>query len=143
VNSKLPDIAQIAMRVLAGVEQSVKRFSRMDKYGLGVRLQQLAHQAALYLRLGWNEPEVRYQHVLCASRAIDALVIQLQLAKAVGAFRSRRQFEALARLVDDLGRRCGGWLKKLRLSGQNGQDKPPRPACPDSEFPLHPIGVSP
>lgn len=143
MNSKLPDIAQIAMRVLAGVEESVARFSHRHKYGFGARLQEDAMHAAFCIRLAWNEPASRYEHVLRASRAVDALVIRLQLGKSVGAFRSRGQFEALARLVDSLGRRCGGWLKRLHPTGQNGQGKPPGPACPDSEFPLHPIGVTP
>jgi hypothetical protein len=50
---------------------------------------------------------------------VDDLKLTLQLAQQVKAFVSFEQFELLARTAAELGRQCGGWLKRQRENGQN------------------------
>jgi hypothetical protein len=50
--------------------------------------------------------------------AVDELKYSMQMGKDVNAFGSFREFEAIARLVNELGARCGGWLNAV-AKGQN------------------------
>jgi hypothetical protein len=63
---------------------------------------------------------------LCS--AVDDLKISMQLGKTVKAFGSFAEFEALAKLVHELGQQSGGWLKKLQSKGQNA-DAREQPQC--------------
>lgn len=121
-----PPIAKQAMRVMAAVDESVKRFARADKYQVGADLRQQAMAVARLVHLAWHQRRSgQLQRVHELVTAIDNLKLTLQLGEAVKAFRSFREFEVLARLVNDLGRQCGGWLKALHSMGQNRQDNPP------------------
>jgi hypothetical protein len=131
MRSQLPPIAKAAMRVLAAVYQSVDRFSRVHKYTVGANLRIESMAVARAVTQAWHRrgdrqlPAVREVAV-----AIDNLKITLQLCDDVKAFRSFAEFEALARIVNDLGRQCGGWLKSLHSMGQNPQGNPPGERAP-------------
>ncbi|MEN3158254.1 hypothetical protein ABC502_07715 [Alkalimonas sp. NCh-2] len=60
--------------------------------------------------------------------AVDELKLSLQLASQLKAFKSFKQFEAIIRLADEVGRCAGGWKRSLREKSQNsaGQLSPER-----------------
>lgn len=130
MNRELPEIAKTAMRVLAAVERSVLRFGRAHRYTLGADLRQQAMAVARIAHLAWRQRGRQLQIVRELSTAIDNLKLTLQLGQMVDAFRSFREFEALARIVNDLGRQCGGWLKALHSMGQNQPGKSPAERAP-------------
>lgn len=124
MNRELPPIAKLAMRVLACVEEAVTRFPRRHRYTLGSDLRNRAMAVARAAHMAWRDQGGRHQRVRDLAAAIDDLKLTLQLGKEVNAFVSFGQFEAVARLVNDLGRQCGGWLKQMRSQGQNVTDSP-------------------
>lgn len=87
---------------------------------LGADLRANAMQVMRAVRKAWRERSRQLQRVYELSAAIDDLKDSMMLAESVTAFRSFEEFEAVARLVNDLGRQCGGWLKALHSMGQNG-----------------------
>jgi len=113
MRSELPAIAKVAARVLATVEQTVLTFPRAHRYGVGARLQADAQDICERVNMAWRDRARSQHHVQELVWQIDRLKIRMQLGKDVNAFRSFRQFDALARIVNDLGRQCGGWLKAL------------------------------
>ena len=117
---ELPPLLKLAARIHAAVEDAAAHFPRRHRYGLGVRLASRAYDARYAAQLAWREPQRQLLRVRELSLAIDHLKIDLQLSKDLNVFRSFGEFEAVARLVTDLGRQCGGWLKSLQPTGQNG-----------------------
>jgi len=118
---ELPEIARHAMRALACIEEAVTRFPRRHRYGIGADLRSQAMQVARCVHRAWRERTRQLQRVHELSAAVDDLKLTLQLCDAVKAFRSFGEFEVVARLVSDLGRQCGGWLKQLHATGQSGR----------------------
>lgn len=118
-----PPIARLSHRILADVENAVRRFPRFHKHQIGADLRAFAMQVARCIHKAWRDPGERLARVseLCA--AVDDLKISMQLGKAVKAFGSFAEFEALARLVNELGQQSGGWLKSLQSKGQNATDR--------------------
>lgn len=125
MNRELPPITKLAMRVLACVEDTVTRFPRRHRYTLGSDLRSRAMAVARAAHMAWRDQAYRQQRVQDLALAIDDLKLTLQLGKEVQAFRSFGQFETVARLTNDLGRQCGGWLKQMRSQGQNAAGHPP------------------
>jgi len=125
MKSELPSIAKHAARVAAAIEEAVTRFPRRHKYALGADLRANAMQVMRAVRKAWRERSRQLQRVHELSAAIDDLKDSMMLADGVKAFGSFQEFEAVARLVNDLGRQCGGWLKALHSTGQNGQGRFP------------------
>jgi hypothetical protein len=121
----LPDIALAAQRVRAALELSVRRFARLDRYSVGVELRNDAREVVRRTFTAWHDKQRQLIRVRELSVAIDALKIDMMLAKDISAFRSDGEFEAVAGAVRDLGKQCGGWLKELSRKGQSGQGKPP------------------
>lgn len=128
MNRELPPIAKLAMRALVSIEEAVTRFPRRHRYTLGSDLRERAMAVARATHMAWRDQAGRPQRVRDLALAIDDLKLTLQLGKEVNAFVSFGQFEALARLVNELGRQCGGWLKQLRSQGQNAADHTPQRA---------------
>lgn len=124
MRAELPPIAKLSQQILVSIEQAVIRFARSHKYGVGADLRREAMRVARCVHRAWRERSRQLQRVHELAEAIDDLKITLQLAQGVDAFRSFGEFEALARLVSDIGRQCGGWLKQLHSKGQNGQASP-------------------
>ena len=121
----LPPIARLAQRVLRDIELAVIRFPRLHKYQVGADLRRQAMQIARCVQRAWRDRSQQLQRVRELVLAVDDLKITMQLGQDVRAFSSIGQFEALFRLVADLGRQSGGWLKALMSNGQNGSASAP------------------
>ena len=117
--NRAPPIARLSHRVLADVENAVRRFARLHKYSAGADLRTAAMQVARCVHKAWRDSDHRLARVLELCSAIDDLKISMQLGKEVKAFGSFAEFEALAKLVNELGQQSGGWLKSLQSKGQN------------------------
>ncbi len=124
MKNELPQIAKQAMRVLAAVEEAVTRFARRHRYASGADLRNAARHVARCVRRAWHDRQRQLVRVRELSEAVDDLKLELMLADAVDAFRSHAEFEMVARLVVDLGRQVGGWLKALHSKGQNARGEP-------------------
>lgn len=122
MKQELPAIAKQSARVAAAIEEAVTRFPRRHKYGLGADLRGNAIVVMRAVRKAWRERARQLQRVYELSAAVDDLKDSMMLADAVKAFGSLNEFEAVGRLVNDLGRQVGGWLKALQSKGQNGQE---------------------
>jgi hypothetical protein len=120
-----PPIARLSHRILADVENAVRRFPRFHKFSVGADLRFQAMQVARCIHKAWRDPEHRLPRVMELCSAVDDLKISMQLGKQVRAFGSFAEFEALARLVNELGQQSGGWLKKLQSMGQNAAAREP------------------
>jgi hypothetical protein len=120
-----PPIARLSHRILTDVENAVRRFPRFHKYNIGADLRAHAMQVARCIHKAWRDPEHRLARVLELCSAVDDLKISMQLGKAVKAFGSFAEFEALAKLVNELGARSGGWLKSLQSKSQNAEAREP------------------
>lgn len=143
MNPGLPAIAKQSARVAAAIEEAVTRFPRRHKYGLGADLRGNAVQVMRAVRKAWRERSRQLQRVHELSAAIDNLKDSMMLADAVKAFGSFAEFEAVARLVNDLGRQCGGWLKALHSTGQNEQGQSLAQRAPTLSSRAAPQGATP
>lgn len=119
MKDELPDIAKRAARVAASIEEAVTRFARIHRYGAGADLRAQARMVVRCTHTAWHDRQRKLQRVHELSRAVDDLKIEIQIADLVKAWGSRGEMEAVGRLVHDLGRRVGGWLKALQPAGQN------------------------
>jgi hypothetical protein len=123
---ELPKIVKDAARGRAMIEEACTRMSRQHRYESGKDLRVSARLVVRTALRVWRKPGERLSRLedLCA--AIDWLKLDLQLSKDVHAFRSWKEFEAIVRLVDEVGRQSGGWLKRLTEQGQSARAaKPP------------------
>ena len=120
---ELPPIAKAARRVLMVIEEAVTRFPRRHKYTLGADLRRESMQVCRCVHRAWRERGRQLTRVHELATALDDLKVSLQLGKDINAFGSFEEFEAIARIVSDLGRQVGGWLKALHSKGQNGQER--------------------
>lgn len=126
MRDELPVIAKHAMRVLAAIEEAVTRFPRRHRYTAGADLRNAARHVARCVRVAWRDRQQQLARVQELSQAVDDLKLEMMLADAVKAFGSVAELGAVGRLVRDLGRQVGGWLKALQSKGQNGSaDLPP------------------
>jgi hypothetical protein len=122
---QVPAIAKLASRLLLDIEQAVRRFARYHRYQVGADLRTQAMAVARLVNHAWREREARARWLQDLGRAIDELRLTMQLAKDVRAWASFEQFEAVARLVDEIGRQVGGWRKKQHPTGQNAPASAP------------------
>ncbi len=116
----LPAIVKQAERLMADIEIAVAHFPRKHRYTVGTDLRTQAMTVACLTHKAWRNTTQRSVRIAELSEAIDDLKLRMQLAQQIHAFASFQQFEALGRLVTDLGRQCGGWQKRRNTSGQNG-----------------------
>lgn len=119
MRSELPAIAKSAARLRASIETAWIRCARRHKYGIGADLRDQATAVLRCTHRAWRDRSRQLQLVRELVIAIDDLKLTVQLAKDVAAFASFNEFEAIARLVDDVGRQSGGWLKRLHSTSQN------------------------
>ena len=108
----LPPIAKAANRLLVEIEQAVQTFARRHRYATGADLRAQAMQVARLVNRAWRDRARLLHWVTELAWAIDELRITVQLGQQLKAFRSFAQFEALIRLVEDLGRQAGGWKRQ-------------------------------
>lgn len=116
-----PEIVKLAERVLVDIEIAVRGFPRYHKYASGAALREQATKVAILANRAWRDIPKRGEWIGKLVFAIDDLKMHVQVSKQVAAFKSFAQFEALIRLVSDLGRQCGGWHKQHHSKGQNDQ----------------------
>lgn len=103
----------------------MRRFARFHKYNVGTDLRTGAMQVARCIHKAWRDPDQRLARVGELCSVVDDLKISLQLGKEVKAFGSFAEFEAIAKLVNELGQQSGGWLKSLQSTGQNAAVRGP------------------
>jgi len=119
MSGELPPIAKIAMRILVAIEDATGRFPHRHKYRLGADLRDQAMRVARLVHRAWRDRDRQVERVRELAEAIDDLKLMLQLSDSVEAFRTGNEFESIARLASEIGRQCGGWLKRLQSKGQN------------------------
>jgi hypothetical protein len=136
MNPGLPDIVILAGRLRSEVEQAVRGFPRFHKYSSGLDLRQQILQVEKLANRAWRDRPRQPYWTDQLIFAIDDFKSSLQCAKNVKAFLRFEQFEALARLASELGRRCGGWRKRQQQNGQNGANPSgSRQRANNTEFP--------
>jgi len=123
----LPDIVISAGRLRAEVEQAVRSFPRYHKYSTGSDLRQQILLVEKLANRAWRDRARQAYWTAELIFAIDEFKLSLQLGKNIKAFTRFEQFELLARLASDLGRRCGGWRKQQQQKSQND----PKPSASD------------
>jgi len=116
---ELPPVVKLAERIMLEVELIVRHFPRYHKYMVGERLRDHAMDVNFLCNRAWFDKTNQARWLSRLVFKVDDFKSVLQLAKEVQAFKSFAQFEALARLVTDLGRQCGSWKRKQQDSGQN------------------------
>lgn len=117
--NRLPEIAKKAERLLIDIEQAVREFVRYHKYTLGSDLRAQAMKVVRMCHRAWRDRQRQAQWVSELIWAIDELKLSLQLGSQLRAFKSFKQFEALIRTAEDVGRSAGGWKRHLHLKSQN------------------------
>jgi len=139
-----PEIVKLSQRVNAHMDQIVMGFARRLKYSIGTRLSSQAFDVARLCMRAWRDVNRRETWLQDLAYAIDDLKLIVQLAQDRKAFRSFAEYEGTARLVNDLGRQCGGWLKQVRPNGQNGSAvSPPFQRASILSARAAPAGLSP
>jgi hypothetical protein len=119
----LPKIVKDAARVRAMIEVARTRMARVHRHESGRDLRRAAARVVRRALGVWRAKSLKGK-VARGKRlaaAIDSLKLELQLCKDVNAFRSWNEFEAVVRLVDEVGRQSGGWLKRLTPKGQSAR----------------------
>ena len=111
---QLPPIVKAAERLLVDIEQAVRRFDRYHRYQIGADLRK--HAAEVYRLANRAGRDVNQRHQLVPQLvwAVDEVKQTMQIAKLIHAFKSFRQFEALARQAEDVGKQAGGWRKLVQ-----------------------------
>ncbi|UHQ21933.1 four helix bundle protein [Lysobacter sp. 5GHs7-4] len=125
----LPPIAKLAERLLVDIERAVRAFPRYHKYTVGTQLREQAMEVVKLCNRAWRDRDQQLRWLDGLVWAIDELKVLLQIAKQVHAYQSFRQFEALIRLADDVGKQAGGW-KRQQQKHPKGQN-PARSAAPE------------
>jgi hypothetical protein len=93
--------------------------ARKHKYSVGKVLSDQAMEVHGLTVRAWRKKDQQLQLVRELVDRIDDLKLTLQLGKDVNAFGSFAEFEAIVRLVDEVGKQSGGWLKRLHSKSQN------------------------
>lgn len=117
-NSEAPAL-KLAARLRLELEFAVRGFKRRDRYDIGQTLRNEATAVSRIATMAWREPALRSFHLRDLARALDGLVLTMQLAQEARAFVSVDQFAAIHRTASELGRQVGGWIKKQHAKGQN------------------------
>src|SRR5580765_1818278 len=115
----LPPIVKLAERLLVEIEQAVRRFPRYHKYAVGAEMRTQAMRVCRLAHRAWRDRQRQSEWLSRLVWAVDDLKLNLQLGSRVKAFASFAQFEMLARLVSDLGKKPGAWQKQNPPKAQN------------------------
>lgn len=120
--NQLPDIAKKTERLTIDIENAVRGFARYHKYTIGTDMRTAAMHVMKVCNRAWRERSRQHQLVSDLIWAVDELKLMLQLASQLRAFKSFKQFEAIIRLADEVGRCAGGWKRALHDKSQNPND---------------------
>lgn len=130
MRDQLPQIAKCAGRLRAVIEEAWTRCAHRHKWGVGKDMRDHATAVSRTVHRAWRDRNNQLQRVRELIAAIDELKLTVQLAKDVNAYASFAEFEAIVRLVDQVGRQSGGWLKSLQPASQNAQAVTPGQRAP-------------
>lgn len=114
-----PPILKSIERLLVDIEQAVRTFTRAFRHDLGADLRRQAMQVFRLANRAYRDREAQARWVGDLVWAIDDLRQYLQTAKLLGATKSFRQFEHLARQVEQIGMQAGGWKRTLSPNAQS------------------------
>lgn len=118
----LPPIVKLAESATVAIERAVAGWARFHKYQHGAVLRSQAMGVWQAAVRAWRNRQDQAVLIEALSEKIDDLKLSMQLGRQIGAFRSGGEFEAIYRIVADLGRQCGGWkkqhVKRLNPGGQ-------------------------
>jgi hypothetical protein len=117
---QLPKIVKDAEGLMREIELAVRTFPRYHKYAIGSELREQARNVTRLAHRAWRDRARQLEWSGKLAFAIDDLKFSLQLGQNVQAFKSFRQFEAIARLTAEVGMQCGGWRKEI-IKGQNAR----------------------
>jgi hypothetical protein len=120
MSHNLPPIVKCAEHVLSEVEKAFATMKRKYRYPFGNDLRQAAYGVVKAALLAWHDRANIARQIERLDWAVRGLKVRLQVACNIRAFASFAQFEALARLVHDLGRQVGGWKRQHHPQSQNG-----------------------
>ncbi len=125
-------IIKAAERLLQDIEQAVRQFVRYHKYRIGGDLRRTAAEVYRLADRAWRDRSNQVELVGELVWKVDELRQHLQIAKLIQATTRFRQFEHLARQVNEVGKQAGGWRRELRQSMRhpNGQNAEGRRAVP-------------
>jgi len=115
-------IYKAAMDLCVYLEQTVRKFSRYNKYTLGQELRDLS-RAILLLIIRANSTLDREQILQELTNSCEMLKVMLVLAKEVRAFESFKSFQHASSMAVILSKQSEGWLKSSRRS-RNRQSPP-------------------
>ncbi len=121
--NQLPEIARKAERLTADIENAVRGFARYQKYTLGTDLRTGAMNVLKVCNRVWRDRSRQHHWVNELIWAVDELKLTLQLASQLRAFKSFKQFEAIIRQADEVGRCAGGWKRSLHEKSQDPAGK--------------------
>lgn len=121
--NKLPEIARKAERLTVEIENAVRGFARYQKYTIGTDLRMAAMLVVKVCNRVWRDRSRQQHWVSQLVWAVDELKLALQLACQLRAFKSFKQFEAIIRQADEVGRCAGGWKRALHEKSQDPADK--------------------
>ncbi len=94
----------------------VSRFPRVHRYTLGGRLDKSLTALLDRLILARYEPRERAEHLRRANLRIERLRFQFRLARDLECL-ATKSFGHAARMLDEIGRMVGGWLRSLEHKG--------------------------
>ncbi len=104
------------------IERAVERFpSRRHRYGIGVRLNDLAFEVFSQANRAWRDTRQQRYQVDRLRWKVDDLKLCLTMGKRLEAFSGKREYFQLALQAEQLGAQVGGWSKKFLPSAQNVQ----------------------
>jgi hypothetical protein len=97
-----------AMELSVYTEETVRKFSRYQKYGIGEDLRDLSRQIVLLI-IRANSTEQKSPVLQELVETCEQLKVMLVLAKEVKAFQSFTSFQQAAGLATSLCRQSEGW----------------------------------
>lgn len=127
MQTELPPIVKQAQRLVADIENAVRRFSRYHKYTIGQDLRSQAMAVTRAAFRAWRDQTRQVQRAHELAIAIDELKLSLQLGKDVKAFGSFREFEIIADVHQKFGK-----MQAISRSGVH-YEKTHRPNLCDME----------
>lgn len=123
--NQLPEIARKAERLTVEIENAVRGFTRYQKYTIGTDLRTAAMLVVKVCNRAWRDRSRQHHWVEQLIWVVDDLKLVLQLASQLRGFKSFKQFEAIIRQADEVGRCAGGWKRTLHAKSQNPAGKTP------------------
>lgn len=142
--NKLPEIARKAERLTVEIENAVRGFARYQKYTVGTDLRTAAMLVVKVCNRVWRDRSRQHHWAEQLIWVVDELKLALQLASQLKAFKSFKQFEAIIRQADEMGRCAGGWKRALHAKSQNpaGMTPPERAQILSGRYASDSLGLN-